>query len=410
LTKINQKYIIKFKIKRRRPLDIKEIFVYNLTGNRQQATGNRQQATGNRQQATPLTIDSNLSKRINALRFLLIVCVVFIHNTPEEINFHGNVDILEIPLYVDIIRNLISGIIARVAVPMFFLISGFLIYSKENDFVIVLKKKCRTILLPYIIWQILYLLWAFIVQNNPIRESFAAPEDRLLNYSMLDWFEAFFGNFTNKPGLTRTPYDYPLWFLRDLFILDLFFIPLKKAVDKFPFGVFLLVMLLWVSDIQLWIVSPEALLYFVLGYYIIKYNINENKINKIKIIDIGIIYFLTVALELFLEEKFVAIHKINIVVGIIFLTTMSSYFITNEKIYNKMVWLGRHEFIIFAFHAWVLQYVIKILYIIIPMKGVLILFEYFCAVLFTVIICIISGIILNKIMPKPYKILTGGRI
>jgi surface polysaccharide O-acyltransferase-like enzyme len=341
---------------------------------------------------------------------LLIVFVVFIHNTPEEINFHGNVDILEIPLYVDKIRELISGIIARVAVPMFFLISGLLIYTKENDFLTVLKKKCRTILVPYIIWQVLYLLWAFVVQNNPIRESFAAPEDRLLNYSALDWLEAFFGNFTDEPGLTRTPYDYPLWFLRDLFILDLFFIPIKKIIDKFPIGILIMVAALWVSEIQLWIVSPEALLYFVLGYYIIKYNIGEKNINKIKKIDIGIIYLLTISMELFLEGKFVAIHKINIITGIMFFISISSYIIENRKLYNKLAYLGRHEFMIFAFHAWVLQYVIKILYIIIPMKGILILFEYFCAVLFTVVLCIISGIILNKTMPKLYKILTGGRI
>jgi hypothetical protein len=74
-----------------------------------------------------------------------------------------------------------------------------------------------------------------------------------------------------------------------------------------------------------------------------------------------------------------------------------------------LVWLGKYEFIIFVFHAWVIQYVIKIMYIIIPMKNALILFEYFSAVIFTIVLCIISGIVLEKTMPKLYKILTGGR-
>lgn len=357
-----------------------------------------------------LPIDNELSKRIHSLRFLLIVFVVFIHNTPDEINFHGNVGVLEIPVYIEKIRILFSGIIARIAVPMFFLISSFLLYTKENNFKNVLKKKCRTILLPYMLWQILYLLWAFAVQNNPIRESFAKPEDRLLNYSVLDWLQAFFGNFTDEPGLTRTPYNYPLWFLRDLFILDLLFIPIKKIIDRFPFEILAFVILLWVSDIQLWVVSPEALLYFILGYYIVKYNINRDSIDAIRFMDVGIFYCLTISLELFFESKLVAVHKINIIIGIIFFIRLSYWFIKNGKFYNSLLWLGKYEFIIFAFHAFVLGYVIKIMYMIIPMKGVLILVEYFSAVIITVILCIISSIILNKAVPKTYKILTGGRI
>lgn len=40
-------------------------------------------------QAKRTVIDDNLSKRINSLRFLLIVGVVFIHNNPVQIQFRG---------------------------------------------------------------------------------------------------------------------------------------------------------------------------------------------------------------------------------------------------------------------------------------------------------------------------------
>jgi fucose 4-O-acetylase-like acetyltransferase len=330
-----------------------------------------------KQQGLSLPISKELSKRINSLRFLLIVFVVFIHNVQKEINFNGNLDVLEIPLYIEKIRDLISGIIARVAVPMFFLISSFLLYSKENNFVTVLKKKCKTILLPYILWQFLYLLWAFLVQNNPIRESFAKPEDRLLNYGVFDWLQAFFGNFTKEPVLTRTPYNYPLWFLRDLFILDLLFIPIKKIIDKFPFVILILVTVLWISDIQLWVISPEALLYFVLVYYIVKYNISEKGVDNIRLMDISIIYSLTIFLELFFMKNFSAIHKINIVVGILFFIRVSMYIIENSRLYKGLVWLGKYEFIVFAFYAFVIQYIVKIMYIIMPMQGVFILLDLF---------------------------------
>lgn len=86
-------------------------------------------------------VDENVSKRIISLRFLLIVFVIFIHNNPTEVNFADGTEIYTIPIYVNIIRELISNIIARTAVPLFFLISGFLLYTKETKFIPVLKKR-----------------------------------------------------------------------------------------------------------------------------------------------------------------------------------------------------------------------------------------------------------------------------
>jgi surface polysaccharide O-acyltransferase-like enzyme len=80
-----------------------------------------------------MAIDENLSKRINSLRFLLIVFVVIIHNGISEKAFmQRNINAI-IPDYVENIQNLI-GIITAVAVPLFFLISGYLLYKKEMPY------------------------------------------------------------------------------------------------------------------------------------------------------------------------------------------------------------------------------------------------------------------------------------
>jgi fucose 4-O-acetylase-like acetyltransferase len=168
---------------------------------------------------TPTLIDRNLSKRINSLRFLLIVFVVFIHNNPTEVNFAGGTEIYTIPGYVNIIRELLFNIIASIAVPLFFLISGFLLYVKETKFVIVLQKKIQTILLPYIIWHILTIAFFFVAQSF----SFTKPYFVTLivrNFNVLDWIGVFIG----KTGIFAErgmPLVYQFWFLRDLFILDI---------------------------------------------------------------------------------------------------------------------------------------------------------------------------------------------
>jgi len=351
-------------------------------------------------------IPDDISKRINSLQFILIVLIV-IHHT--FFDFYYKFLCTPEPIYVEKIRILFTDIVVKVAVPLFFIISSFFLYSKENSFVTVLKKKSRTVLLPYILWNFLYILWVFIVQNNPIRELSTPPEYCLINYSPLDWLQAFLGDFSHSQSLERFPFNYPLWFLRDLFILNLFFIPIKKIIDKFPFAVLMLAILLWVSGIQLWVVAPRSLLFFMLGYYIVKYNNTVNLVDKIRFRDVGLIYVLSVFLELFFKNKFIAIDKINVIIGIIFFAKGSLYLIKDKKFYNSLMWLGKYRFIIYTSHVIIIPYAIRIMVILIPMNGAFLLLKYFGAVILTILLCIMLGIILNKLMPRFYRILTGGR-
>ena len=139
-------------------------------------------------------IEENLSKRINSLRFLLIVFVVFIHNNPITVNFSGGVETYIIPIYVKIIRELISNIIARIAVPLFFLISSYLLYSKESKFIPVLKKKSRSILLPYIIWNILAIIFFYVAQSFNFTKPYFA-NIIIRDFSLIDWIDAFIAYF-----------------------------------------------------------------------------------------------------------------------------------------------------------------------------------------------------------------------
>lgn len=52
---------------------------------------------------------------------------------------------------------------------------------------------------------------------------------------------------------------------------------------------------------------------------------------------------------------------------------------------------------------------IKLSVLIIPMKGWLLLVQYFGVSIITVMILLIIGTIIRKTMPKIYGILTGGR-
>jgi fucose 4-O-acetylase-like acetyltransferase len=209
------------------------------------------------------------------------------HNQIMEVKFAGHTEIYEIPIYIEKIRYLLSEIISRIAVPLYFLISGFLLYGKESKFIIVLKKKSKTILLPYIIWNLIHLSVFIIGQNLPFTKIyFGNPINDVNKFGILDWIDIFGGKFTGRPS----PINVPLWFLRDLFILNMLFLLIKKFIDKLPLLAFISFFILWIGNINIYIVSPEALLFFSLGYYIVKYNINYTRFDAIKLYDITITY------------------------------------------------------------------------------------------------------------------------
>jgi len=353
-------------------------------------------------------VEEKLSKRIISLRFLLIVFVVFIHNNPTEVNFATGTEIYNIPVYVSIVRELISNIIASVAVPLFFLISGYLLYAKDEKFITVLKKKSRTILLPYIIWNILAVLFFFTAQTFDFTKPYFA-NIIIRNFKPIDWIDVFVGKFT-----TGRQYQYPLvyqfWFLRDLFILNLLFVGIKKLIDRFPFGTVFIFFLLWISGINICIVSTEALLFFSSGYYVVKYSLDYKAFDGIKIYDIITIYLLTIAGELFFREKLPIIHQINIIIGSILLIKLTLYFINNERIYKRLEWLEKYAFFVYAVHGILLAIMQKLSVRIIPMRGGWLLLQYFGVSIIGIIIFVIMGMILRRLFPKIYGILTGGRI
>jgi fucose 4-O-acetylase-like acetyltransferase len=355
-------------------------------------------------------IEKNLSKRIGTLRFLLIVFVVIIHNGINEKSFTGRNITVVIPDYVENVQRLI-GIITAIAVPLFFLISSYLLYIKEKEFVPMLKKKCRSIVLPYVLWSLMFVLLYFIMQTLPFTKDFfrTDAEHLIRNYSILDWIDVFWGKITYRSEFGN-PFVGQFWFLRDLFILNLLFIGIKKLIDTFPFGVFILSAILWINNINIYIVSPEALLFFIIGYYIVKYNLDIKDIDRIKTIDLAVIYGITIILEYFFIKSMPILHKTNIIIGCIFLLKTSQYFIENIKVYKMLAWLERYAFIVYAVHMVIIPQILKIYIRIVPLNGVYILMGYFFMILLGVFVSLVFGIIVKKIFPKIYGILTGGRI
>lgn len=362
------------------------------------------------------TITTKMSEQISTLKIISIIMVVFIH---ANITVHLNTNIyLEKSICLDLFKYLISENISRVAVPMFFFISSILLYRKNFSWSKNLKKKVKTLMVPYILCNTIWIMVILILQNLSFTAVYFTSTDNLiLNWNIIEWFNRYF-YFNIDGSKLMYPFVFPLWFIRDLFIMNILAVLVKYLVDKFKFLLLIIILFVWCFNI--WIpneynfiyLNIQSVVFFVLGYYFVKYNISFEDINKVNGYIIGLLYICIVILNVTLftlDIELKPVLRISILIGILFWIKFSNY-IMNTHLKNKLLWFQQSIMIIYLFHEFTLTMIRKILTKILPQTLFIQLLEYIGAVVLTIIITILLDRIMKKYFSSIYKIIVGGRI
>ena len=343
------------------------------------------------------SISKEESKRIDILKLLFIIMVLYVHSFNENV-------IESVHPFIYYIEYLISNIISRCAVPGFFLISSILLYRKEFKWLDNIKKKVKTILVPYLLLNAFWILFFLIVQNIPILKDYFTNSNNIISkWNFINYLDAFLGF---KNGL---PILYPLWFMRDLFVLNVFALWIKKIIDKFPKVVLIITCFLWifVKSTNIFFVNVQAICFFIFGYYYVKNNIHFETTKSKNVIIIPM-YLLFIVLNMILNNSFLTltIHRISMTLGIAFW-----YCIISKRMFNnkRLLSLTKYTMAIYLFHEMLLTIVEKIAYKIMPSNSIIQFMEYVIAPLIVCVICVIFSIILKKIFPRLYNLITGNR-
>lgn len=189
-----------------------------------------------------------LSRTIDYLRFPMAVLVVLLHTAALGVGSSH-------PVYSTLCIAFGRGI-CRVAVPCFFMISGHLFFSKLEDqwdthiWLDKLKKRVRTLLIPYLLWNSIAGLaiwgyhWLFARMHG---ETYP---------SLLD-------SIVQAQGLwdANLPFDGPIWFIRYL----MFFVilaPLFWLFIKYLHGWGVLALMLVFITVGF---IPEGVVFFAAG-------------------------------------------------------------------------------------------------------------------------------------------------
>lgn len=191
-------------------------------------------------------ISEQLSNKFRICSFLATIFVVYRHSFVIQA-FYGS-DLCSSQILIFLTRWIAN--LTEVAVPLFFIISGFFFLGREYDTCFLYKnmiaKKAKTLFVPFVFWNLIGLLILTVSKQQAI------PQDYLL------LIKNFF----------TSSYYGPLWYVRDIMIFMLL-VPLYQWMFDTKFrivlGLLMIALLIYWMPVDCTVLSSEGLLFFILG-------------------------------------------------------------------------------------------------------------------------------------------------
>ncbi len=356
-----------------------------------------------------ITIES--STRLRLLNFPLIIGVIYIHAYSATIDHAGaSLGPEHLNYFTDFVRTLISQGLARIAVPLFFLMSGYFFFLgftwSWRDFGLKLAARTKTLLLPYLFWTISVVVTRFVGQSIPAVNAYFTGDGGLLaNVSAYDLANAVL-------GFTRAPEAYHFWFIRDLMLLmllsPLIFLLLRYVALPFLGVVFVV----WIT--ATWpIYCPDVVgvLFFSLGSYLAMQGKSLFTCDRYGKWFVFVYIPVLLADVIWYDAPFnVCLHRCGIVVGLVAILSGSKYIFTNERLKSLLLWLGSSSFFVYAAHEPLLGIARTVAFQVLPLNwSFTMLLIYLVVPLGVVAVLVALHTVLGAYLPGFLRVVTGGR-
>lgn len=373
------------------------------------------------------------SESINMLRFPLSILVVFVHSYGPDIDvaqLHANG--FTGAAFYDYVRIFFSVVIARSAVPIFFIISGYLLFYKVEEYskpvyLSKLKKRFYSLVVPYFSWNVFNILWMllFMVAGilihgrswtiifDYLKEN--ANPNILWDCSIWGERETWLGVKTHNSG----PILLPFWYMRDLIVMALLSPIIYWLIKRTKLAIILLLFIIYTFDIRVsWISGTFtcAGLFFSLGAYfsIMKQDFTDVLWKWRKIIcplALVLIIFQTYTGSANGNNLSMMIHPWLVIFQSFTFIILASFLSKNNKLYQTNKRLAKVSFFIYALHPFILGYVGSIINKIMPMPDTWFVktFNYLSVPLVCVAICIIIYYSMQKAVPSALGVMVGER-
>lgn len=324
----------------------------------------------------------------------------------------GHSPYLEAQDYVlsSLVQSFVVKVRSGISTPLFFTISGFLFFisiGRLQDCFAKIRRRVRTLLVPYLLWNVIFILWYVLLRYIP---SVSA-------YINSDIFEEFTTWSKGLYFLWLKPASFPLWYLRDLMVYVLFSPLLYWLIRNVRWCFFGILLLLTPVIQQLLVLDHFELVFFVFGGTLAICGGLE-KIDHISLTSTGLALFVRILVALlwtfYLPEHFCGEGYLNLVLsfcGMIVLWRGYDWFLPKMKDQwkRRLDMISNYTFFIYLFHEPAFNIVKKIPLIICGINDVTLVFFYLVNPLIMLAFAIIAAKILQRFLPSVYSVLVGGR-
>lgn len=329
-------------------------------------------------------MDTVLSNKIRVLGFLCAVMVVFRHALNLQafgIDSLGN-------SYTAFVENGVSKV-TEIAVPYFFLVSGFFFLRKtyygKGEYWEMFRKKFRTLFIPFLFWNIvgcvpLLIMHQFVYENNWWMYGL-----QILN--------------SNWSGV--------LWYVRDIMTIMLL-APLYSWLfavnNRWLYIVVAFILFLHWLPVDCEWVSSEGIFFFFIGGVLQKYS----RILKFQIPASLLSFLLCVwIISSFVYPRYWPIHRYNTLLGLIVFWQLGNY--VSVRFMPKLVCLSAYSFFIYVIHADLVKAMKVGIAHLTYGNEMVALASYVTTPLLTIFVSLCLGKFLNKHFPSFFYAITGGR-
>lgn len=344
-----------------------------------------------------------LSDKLRVLSLVSIILVLYIHS-----GFHA--DEIEGMMWNDNVQTFVSGMMGRCAVPLFYVISGYLFFLKVPEGMKSIygkmRKRVGTLVVPYIIGCLFFVGFGVLMAVLP-------GVSKYMNSSMMPLFSNPVGEILRSifyDAGNGSPCAFQLWFLRDL-ILIVATSPLWYLILKHLRWI-LVVTCLSLTYLHIPFIPFYALFWFLLGGQLVQVK-NKYGGASLTVFTIVVFLFLSVV-QLFMPDM---IDWELVKIPIIILGLISIWGIY-DMVLGKDFKLSEHRglatacqftFFIYLFHEPTLNIVRKLIVVVLGKNEFGYLASYLISPWIFAVCAVFAGLLFRKYLPRVYNVCTGGR-
>lgn len=368
-----------------------------------------------------------ISQKFRFYSFVCIALLMFVHGYNLEIGYLQPYSMVNEELtFTTFIEYLLANGALRFRIPMLFIISGYIFAFRDHrPYGERVRSRFMTLMVPYFIWSAVGLAITYFLQQFPFTAQLVATAevDQLGDnrpYSEIGWAGVLH-------RWLLAPVSFQLWFIRSLFIYNMLYPFFKWVVTRFPGIWFGLVFVLWYFGFQFIFIEAQGVLFFSFGIWLNKSNYPLEKkpewyshyLGWLFFIGISIIKtFMAFELEVDTTVSFwttaafwtlISLHTVTILAGIIAVWYGCDDLVRWCMQRKWFVWAASFSFVIYGLHVPVIEYVTMFMFRIWGNFPNYRLLTYILAPVVVLAFCIATGAILRSLVPRVYKVMTGGR-